>query len=375
MTTNKKNVKATTEQPHELSKSVIQQILAEIGCDDGHFGWKGCFGENKYFYIPSRVSKGFNPVISLGDFNLGVSYDVNGCKYICDGQEYEVLEFPIQQGKVEQTDGVFPLYPLNPINAVLTYHALKRMGFDGDVSIMTGLPFLEFYNEDGSINQELINAKKEALAARTIASHDNKQLPNIVSHGVMPEAAGALYDILLDWNGDIKEDVYDYQVVQPIMIVDIGGKTTDIATFQHMQVNMKCSTTIKHGALKITHEVSSLLKSHFRLNVEPHVNVVTKAIADKKYHDGEKEVSVADLVQPIINNFVDTLRSEIFKLASSANIGRIYFVGGGSVQFRKALEEMFTMGLHGAKPFFIDQPEFSNARGFYKTLVNSKKQA
>lgn len=344
-----------------------------VGIDDGHSGIKVCYGPEKYFYLPSMVSKGFNPTIDLGLGQIGsTSYDISGCKYICDGQDYEVLEFPTQHGKVEFPDSVFPIFPLHPINSVLIHHALKRVGLKGDVSIMTGLPFLEFFNETGAINESLVEKKKIALSGREISAYDDKKLAKILDHSVMPEATGSLYDLLLDFNGNTIDELYEYQKKQPVMIVDIGGKTTDIATFQHMQVMMKCSTTIKHGALLITREVSETLKSNFRLNVAPNINVVIKAINNRTYHDGEKEINVSKIVDPIVNSFVDTLRSEIFRIATTENIGRVYFVGGGSIQFKAPLQEMFDNS-QNPKAIFVDKPEYSNARGFYKALVYQNK--
>lgn len=117
-------------------------------------------------------------------------------------------------------------YQTSLTNLVLVHDALRLLGLGGQqVALVVTLPINLFFGSDAGINYDLIERKKNRLLSKI--EHCNRQrLAEITSVTVRPEGYSLAVDALLDDNGNTKPE---YEHVEKIMVVDIGGTTCDMA--------------------------------------------------------------------------------------------------------------------------------------------------
>jgi plasmid segregation protein ParM len=327
---------------------VIDADVIDVGVDDGHFGIK-VFSEFGETYVPSRVAAGAH-IISLadgGDDNL----------YEAGNQSYTVSD------TLPSIDTRFADYGTSDINRVLIHHALIKAGLGGrNVRIVTGLPVADFFVANKP-NQEFI-ARKVASLAEGSVSNKNPDIhcSRIVGNAVQPEAIAAFYDLLIDHEGKVNKDIQELIREGSIGIIDIGGKTTDCAVVinQGKSIDPARSGTSNIGALSLNKAVEQRLKSDYKLDQLSQVQV-EKAVMTGTFRvfgkdndcQGIVDSEKSALAEQII---VDTKR----KMRDGADLEKVFFVGGGSLLLRKQLEDMYPHAV------FVENPQFSNARGMWK---------
>lgn len=332
-----------------------------VGVDDGHYALKICFehdGILKTLSMPSRAAYG---KILLADTATGTGN--TDCMYICNDVPFTVLE-NVMSLRNEVIDLRTINYPVSDVNAVLIYHALVRAGFNSDdsLNIVTGLPFKEFYL-NGSRNSDLITKKSNNLVRHIQNLDPNVSLPHIHRHSVMAEGAGAYIDMILNIDGSENADMVEAIAESPMAIVDIGGKTTDIVTMDTGGGKMRMgeSSTGFIGALDLNDAVSNELKRKLNLNTTITENI-EKAIITGVYHARGVKNDVSDIILTEKMLFARKIQDEVRKtLKDASNIGMVAFVGGGSNLIKKELYEIY-----GSQSNFVEEPQFANARGFYK---------
>lgn len=337
-----------------------QTAIPHVGLDDGHYSIKVCAGRDKCYTIRSRAMYGIFESANLytGETNDSSTYSVDETEFTIAGSSNAYGEKVIDLKSLKK-----PIYPLSDVNAVLSIHAMAEAGIHGDVTVVTGLPFLEYFLSNRKRNEELIEAKKLNYN-RKIKNYGGLALPNVVSHEVMPEGTGAYLDLLFDFDGNQVAEIAEASSIQPISIVDIGGKTTDIVTIAANGVDIiqQRSNTVNFGALDLNEKVSALIKTALKLESYPTPEAIEKAIMENTYAARGQLHDVSDVVKNATKMHARKLRDEVVKVLTHAeDIGRICFVGGGSHIFRDDLKE-----LYGDQSYFVKDPEFSNARGFYK---------
>jgi plasmid segregation protein ParM len=119
-------------------------------------------------------------------------------------------------------------FPKKPLNRFLVHAILNDIGITNgqEVAIVTGLPLTTYMPEMGEVNTRLIEAKTQNMKVPVTTGVNNAPSAKIAYHGVFPEAIAGLADYLIDNNGKVREGV-DFEQVR--MVLDIGGRTTDMA--------------------------------------------------------------------------------------------------------------------------------------------------
>ncbi len=110
------------------------------------------------------------------------------------------------------------------------YHALYRAGIGHeDITLVTELPISDYFIGNAK-NRDLIDRKMNNLEKYPPRNmNENVNLPVIRKHHVLSAGIAAFFDLLLDFDGRENDDIQELIEDQPIAIVDIGGRTTDIA--------------------------------------------------------------------------------------------------------------------------------------------------
>lgn len=320
--------------------------MQHVVIDEGSSQVKVCWlnGKIRSKIIPSRLVEG-QKLESSGAFHDGC-YEVNG-------NTYTVAPFfdrPIRTNTRQ--------YQTSEYNRVLVHEALRLAGFGGqDVTIYCTLPISDFFGERPR-NDELIERKKENLLAgvENLAGH---KLANIKKVVVWPEAIPAWMDLLInEKGGSTMEDEPDERY--KIMIVDIGGTTTDM-TIIDGNGGLQNFESARRGVFDVAESLKArLIKQFDRVDIEAHqldTALREKTFANENISD-LIEKSYAPVVRDIhiqMENFVD----------DSSKLDAVLYVGGGSSLMAKPLAMLY-------KGHTIIGDELSIARGILKKQINKQ---
>lgn len=210
-----------------------------------------------------------------------------------------------------------------------------------EIELGLGLPLTQYKN----YKQELISLldKKEF---KVIYNSEPRRI-KITKVGVFPEGVSSLiasYDKLLQTIGN-----------RDVIVVDMGGKTTDIALIHNKRV-MK-STCINKGTIDVYNEMKLALEDRY-FDVKVDIDKLPDYLNKGFYYKGDKQdISFAikrsnDIFKEIYNEL---------KLNYPIHSEAVVLQGGGST----LLGDVFRRKIQG---LIIDSDLFANAKG-YKMLL------
>ncbi len=278
----------------------------------------------------------------------------------------EVGPFTVSED-IESENTQFDGFHTSAMNRALVNHAIRTAGdgvFAGqDVRLTTGLPVSDFFTSSGFKNDEKITQKTENLM-KPIQMISSGVPANIVSVDVGCQAVAAWYDYALDDNLEVRNDIDG-----EIAIIDIGGRTTDIAiVIDGKSVDHQRSRSTNTGVLNVYNDVSKGLNSKFGLSDDLKLKLIDEAVRTGKIKLWNEIHDVSEIVDNAIKVHQDKIAREVERrINNGATMSAIVFVGGGSALFSKIAGE-FRNGV------IVEDPEFSNARGLYKFALG-KSQA
>lgn len=351
------------------STSVSTVATRPVGCDDGHDGIKVCAGPDMFFRLPARAAPGRLKTSALnGETDVSLVYET------APGEHVTITAYDMLS---PATDTRSNDYPTNSVNRALVVHAMREAGIAGPVALVTGLPVNRFYL-DGERNTELIDAKRESLMRKVQCAKPGIVLPEVRSHKVISEAVAAYYDALLDFNGQYNKAFKDIADEEPVAVVDIGGKTLDIAAMREggSGIYQAQSGTAEAGVLYLYDLIEKALQKEFGLNEAIPVQRLEKSLKDGTFRLYGGVRDVRDMVEAQREAFADRIAFEVKKLLGEASrFGRVLFVGGGVNLLANMLDRVFP-GLPASAITVAptsDDPRtnaaYANARGMYKAAL------
>lgn len=229
-----------------------------------------------------------------------------------------------------------------------------------EVEVITGLPVFEYESYKDrlaeSLNGEYIF--KLNSISRSI---------NIQSVRVIPQAGGAYYDLVLDQEGQIINKVL---ISGRTAVVDIGFRTTDVATLERARYDANQSFTIWAGVGKIHQEVQKYLQREYKLSYPLSIidSIVRQGVVNlygvQQPIDEYIRAAVEPVAQEILESFIAGI-DDYRKLTSG-----IVLTGGGVALVAPYFEAEF-----GDAVTIVNNPEYSNASGYYKygRLINQRR--
>lgn len=222
----------------------------------------------------------------------------------------------------------------NFLPLLLTGIALNSPKQDVFQQIVCGLPINQYKTNKGLLADMVLSER-----VRNIKFNGEGRKIIITDFAVYPEALGAYYSL------NINEDV---------ILVDIGGRTTDIAYIADKK--LKESTTIVVGTIGIYKDVADKLNSLYSLDLDI---PAAERILNKGYFeiDGLK-TDLSFVVEILKRNFAKINDDLIMKFP--ARTEKIILVGGGYNLFEKAFKKRYV------NSYVADNPIFANAIGFKK---------
>jgi len=351
--------KAAEQQTESLGDSnnvvaiATKDTVRFAGVDDGHSGIKIVTDDGTKIFVPSRIVSGADVI--------NISMDTTGDNWY----ETEDGAVFVVSPNLPFVDTRFADYALSPINRVLVHHALAQAGLGGQkVNIMTGLPVGDYYIANQP-NRDLIDRKvKSLLNHRVRNKNDSVLLAEIVKHNVASEAIAAFFDLIIDDEGNTREDIAEMIAQGSIGIIDIGGKTTDCAVVVNggKTIEAARSGTDNIGGLSLNKAVEPRLKDAFSASILSPKQVDEAVRSNTLRVFGKNEDCSA-----IINAEKEVLARQIIdaatrKMGDGADLERVFFVGGGSLLLRAELNSLFPHAV------FVEDPQFANARGMLKAV-------
>jgi plasmid segregation protein ParM len=320
--------------------------MVVYGIDDGHSSIKIVNGKKENF--PSRVTVGRS-----NSFNV-ITGEVDNATYTVNGNSYTVVGSDESAFDTRTED-----FPTSDINVVLVNHALDRQNATGDIAICTGLPFNRFYTK-GVSNSQLIEAKKTALS-QAVKGCQNEF--NIIKHFVCAEGVAGYYDLVLNDDGSFNENIKDAIADDTVVIVDIGGRTTDIVTFRAGKIDFSKSVTMDIGCLNVEDSLRENLQSELKCYDIPQT-AIKKTIENQGiYISTKNEFDFSKILneskRELASNIVNRLKAIV---KNTIDLSLVVFIGGGSILVKDDLKALFDEKYIK----FSKDPIYANARGMRK---------
>ncbi|KAI3350845.1 ParM/StbA family protein [Clostridium botulinum] len=282
-----------------------------IGVDLGNFGVNT--SENDFFY--SRIS-------DISNFSEENKINYEGIDlYIGDG------EFSTDWNK-SQKENTLPLL----------FSALARSSNENFFQIVLGLPIQQFKN-----NKEDFKKYIEDNRGKTVIYKGIKREIIISDVLVAPEGAAAYYNLTIEQKKMIGN--------KPLIIVDIGGRTTDVCLFEDKKIRFV--KTIPVGMLNVYKDIID--------------NVNTTYTEDYKLEDGElilreglflrgKQQDIT-FIKPILQRHFNSIYKDL-QFNFNTSKGYVLLTGGGGITFKQAFKNRLE------NLIISNDPVFDNAKGF-----------
>lgn len=319
-----------------------------VGEDDGYAECKQVTSLGDTFRQPSQAKAGEVSAISLSS-KQSRSFG------------YRTDDGPYVAGEIRNPDATaFDDYPFSAMNRVVVAHTLRQSGIDANAKIVmcSGLPLKKYY-VGTKLNKDYIGRKRDNLLRNDVVAVDGTPIPKIFKHYIGCEGILAWIDLVIHRNADGILEMDRDRAESRIAIVDIGGRTTDIALIDCGELDMEKSTTIEQGMLSIKQQLSEQI--HAKFNAQVNMGALNKAIESGKVKLFGDDVDVSDLIRQAKQTTLSRIEAETKRLLNNASdIDQVVFVGGTAAAASDLIDGWFRNQIIG------DDPAFANARGACK---------
>ncbi|MBY3155280.1 ParM/StbA family protein [Rhizobium laguerreae] len=343
----------TTATPTKQKVSTMSNIDSNllVAVDDGYAQTK------LYTVLPdgTEIKQVRRSSIRTGKQGIG---SINGDGFVglyeVDGVGFTVSEL------IESEDTKFDGFHTSVLDRVLVNHALVEADLSNySVDLWTGLPVADFFR-DGEKDKAKIALKRENLLKPIKAGAPDVILPKIEDVKVGCQAVSAWVDFAMDDNLNLRSDIDG-----AVAIIDIGGRTTDIATVMNggESVDHQRSGTDNIGMLDVYAGLSHGIARKFDVRGNLPLSDLAKAMRnpDKTIKLWGKPRDISDIVDAVLEEYEGKLKRAIeVVIGNGASIDHVVFVGGGSALFTGLLKSFPHNGQ------IVTDPEFANARGYHK---------
>lgn len=321
-----------------------------VAVDDG-------YAQTKLFTIGpdgSTVKKVIRSSVRAGRYGVG---SIDGSGFI---GLYDTEDGPFTvSDKIEGENTQFDAFHTSTVNRVLVNHALIEAGLGGrEIKLITGLPVRDFF-VDGTRDAEKIALKQANLMKPVRPGADHIMMASIHDVTVGCQAVAAWVDFAMNDDLEIRDDIDG-----AVAIVDIGGRTTDIATVINGEsVDHRRSATDNTGVLDVYAALVNGIHTRFKIRDNFPIADMDSALRNpaKTFRLWGKDHDISDIIDTVLAEHESKLARIIDRvIGTGASINKVVFVGGGSALFPN-LTKAFP---HNGE--MVEDPEFANARGLHK---------
>ena len=277
--------------------------------------------------------------LDVGNYGLKVNSNINVKSLVTEHEKIlkEGITLEMDGKRYIIGDGNFEteLNKSNKENFLpLLFTGIALSSKDEFNQVVVGLPINQ-YRTNKSVIENLIFENK----MKVIKFNNEIRKIVIADFKVYPEGIGAYYSL------NTNEDV---------IIVDIGGRTTDIAYIENKRNSI--SSTVATGTLNIYKSVADKLNSDYCLNLS--ILDAEKIIKRGKLLIDGSQVDLSFITDILKENFMKIKEDLDFKFP--ARTEQIILVGGGTYLYQKAFMKRYKNCIAA------DNPIFANSIGFQK---------
>ena len=295
--------------------------------DEGSAQTKACWiepesGELKTHTIQSMVKE--------GDWETDMIGNLQPNNYRVDGTEYYASASIDNPATTKRKT-----YQTSDENLVLVHEVLRQAGFGGqDVNLIVTLPISQYFLGDGyKPDADQLDAKKSNVMRDIESPEGVAELARIVKCNVAPEGIPGWYNMLINDNGELDEARADFDSV---MIVDIGGTTTDVGVISG-EGNIRKRTSIDIGVFDLYQDLTKRVMS------ETHINSVPRRNMDSILrHRVFRKTDMSAFIEAAAKSVCNAIRHKMDEFEHDPHaLDAILYVGGGSSVFGRMLAEKY----------------------------------
>lgn len=349
--------------------NVMPRLVADDnGYADHKFAWLDSEGRIMTAKIPSMIQVGGQGLSTTDGRRVG--------GYLVDDE----IEYTCSIGVNEPMQLRTADYPVSVANRVLFTHGLARHGLLGmPVKAAVTLPFRDYFGSDGTINMKLRDQCKKNFETMNVRVMECEAQPQVISVQVYAEALSAWFDWAIQDDGQWSPGYNEMLDTNgEVLIVDIGGSTTDIVSLHMINEPREGDTSINHGKSgteragvldarsKLEELVKEVLEKEGVQGLSGHTGVIPARILERILKTGECNyagkqwdfrVERDTACRGVAQRISSYIRSVV---ANPSAYQAILVVGGGAIVFKEWLEPIL--------PNAVFMDEFANAKGLLKFM-------
>lgn len=318
-----------------------------VGVDDGHAHTKIVVR-----YQDGRWSShGLRSSVRSGRFGLS---SLDGSRSTATYATAEGEDFTISD-RIPPDATDFDSFHTSLMDRVLVRHAVLTVEAEPETAtVVAGLPIREYFA--GNQRNDARIAAKTANLLAPLFDAERRPVPAPGTVRIACQGIAAFMDWLLDENG-----VPRREPPASCAVIDIGGRTTDIAVVLNGEtVDTARTGTVLSGALDVLEGLAERVRAAFGIQDRFPASVLEAALCSGKIRIWGKDEDVSSLVRQACADHEGRLLRELERrLGQAADIETVLFAGGGARVFARAAQAF----RHGRT---LDDPQFANARGFVK---------
>lgn len=312
-----------------------------LGLDIG-FGDVKAVGENDVkIKIPTAVAYAGEDALDLDKFSPSHR------EYVYSGRKYVIGEAAVSRAFSTRSFDFLKRYA-----PLLAYMAIEELP-SSPTSMAIGLP-LGYYTSG--------HEKDFASAMRKIVV-DGRALEMDVE--VYPQGLGAFFDYCLDENGDEREgtDISG-------LVINVGFNTVDVIAFENGSAIKADSGMIERaGISRPAQELARVLQAETTINLTE--QEAKNALMKGRLSVYGYEKDLTENIRKVVEDYADWLMSVITSRWEDRvqRADRLILAGGGAYYLKTYIPAKYRRLL-----FVPEEPEFSNARGFFKAQKASARE-
>ena len=329
-----------------MEKAKVKHVVI----DDGSSQIKICWIENGQIKTAVFDTVVINKPTFDGSMFGPSTYEING-------RTLSVVKSSSDSSRTDDSQ----FYQTSPQNRACIHEALRIIGMGGrDVKVTATLPVKQFFNTTTSgsdpINHQMKNEKRIHVMG-DIASKGNYPLAKIVDCSVSSEAVPAWNDMRITDDFRLIKNNLGVSPDQFILIVDIGGTTTDIVKINGSGI-MQAIEGSHYGVYNVADSLRKILNNKFDLE-----GVQDNALINYMKAKQFRGKNISSEIRQASEETRENIFLEMRKIhRGSEELGGVVYVGGGAQLMGEDLKGMY-------KGVTQIRDEFAIARGILKAKV------
>jgi hypothetical protein len=220
-----------------------------------------------------------------------------------------------------------------------------------ELRVVTGLP-VAFYDDRQAVRDWLLGdhrVQREDRRAQTF---------QVTACHVIPQPFGALLSVALDNHGRIVDRVL---ATSTVGVVDVGGKTTNLLSVDHLSEIKGETGSVSVGAWDIVRSIQEWLAQHYPGLEELRGHQVIDAITTRRVKYYGEVVDLTSIVEETLEPLAEQVLAEASRLWNvGATLDTILVTGGGALLLGPAVQRHFR---HAR---VVEEPVFANALGYWR---------